>query len=148
MKDYPMIWFKDYKHEQLKDLVTHDNIVEAIGIEFTEIGTDSISARMPVDSRTHQIHGILHGGATCLLAESVGSFASLMCIDLDKYYAVGSQISANHLRPVTDGFVTATAKPVHIGRRKHVWDIPVTDDHGKFIAKCELTCIVIDKDKS
>lgn len=140
-----MIWFKDYKHEELKSLITHENIVEQLGIEFTEVGKDFVSAKMPVDARTRQIHGILHGGATCVLAESVGSFASLMCIDLDQYYAVGSQIMANHLRPVSDGFVTATAKAVHLGRTKHVWDIPVTADNGKLIAKCELTCIVTEK---
>ena len=80
-----------------------------------------------------------------MLAETVGSIASLMCIDLDKKYAVGSTIMANHLRPVKDGFVTATARPVHLGRTKHVWDIQVHDDNGKLAAKCELTCAVTDK---
>ena len=140
-----MIWFKDYKLEQLKDIITTDNILDLVGIEFIEIGPDFVRLRMPVDRRTHQVHGILHGGATCVLAETAGSFASLMCIDLAKYYAVGSQISANHLRPVSGGYVTATCKPVHIGRKKHVWDIPVHDDNAKLVAKCELTCMVTDK---
>jgi 1,4-dihydroxy-2-naphthoyl-CoA hydrolase len=144
-----MIWFKEYKVEELPKLITSkNNIVSLLGLEFIEIGPDYIRARLPVDQRTHQIHGILHGGATAMLAESVGSFASLMCIDLDKYYAVGSIINANHLRPVSSGFVTATAKPVHLGRSKHVWDIPVHADNGKLIAKCELTCAVMDKPKS
>ncbi len=140
-----MIWFKDFKLEEVKDIVTTDNILDPLGIEFIELGPDFVKVRMPVDKRTHQVHGILHGGATCVLAETAGSFASLMCIDLDKHYAVGSQITANHLRPVTEGHVTATCTPVHIGRKKHVWDIPVHADNGKLIAKCELTCMVIEK---
>jgi len=140
-----MIWFKDYSPAELKAFATHENIVDALGIEFMEIGDDFIKARMPVDERTHQIHGILHGGASCVLAESVGSFASLMIVDPEKYYAVGSQIYANHLRPVSEGYVTATCIPVHIGRKKHVWDIPIHAGNGKLIAKCELTCMVTAK---
>lgn len=141
-----MIWFKDYKTaDLLKMIKVEATILHELGIEFTEIAPDYVKARMPVDSRTHQVHGILHGGATCVLAETIGSFASLMVIDLDKFYAVGSQISANHLRPVKDGYVTATCRPVHLGRTKHVWDILVHDDHGKLIAKCELTCAVTGK---
>jgi 1,4-dihydroxy-2-naphthoyl-CoA hydrolase len=142
-----MIWFKEYKVEDLPKLITSTSILHHLGLEFTEIGPDFIKARLPVDHRTQQIHGILHGGATAMLAETVGSFASLMCIDLDKFYAVGSIITANHLRPVSSGFVTATAKPVHVGRSKHVWDIPVHADNGKLVAKCELTCAVTDKRK-
>lgn len=140
-----MIWFKNYKLEELSSLITTDNILDHLGLEFIEIGEDFVKARLPVDKRTHQIHGILHGGATCVLAETVGSFASLMCIDMDKHYAVGSQITANHLRPVNDGYITATCKPVHIGRKKHVWDILVHADNSKLIAKCELTCMVTEK---
>lgn len=140
-----MIWFKEYKVEELRSLITADNILDHLGLEFTEIGPDYVKARLPVDRRTHQIHGILHGGATCVLAETIGSFASLMCIDLDKHYAVGSVITANHLRPVSGGHITATCKPVHVGRQKHVWDIMVHSDEGKLIAKCELTCAVTAK---
>lgn len=140
-----MIWFKDYKLEEIKDIITNDNILDQVGIEFVELGADFVKVRMPVDKRTHQVHGILHGGATCVLAETAGSFASLMCIDLDKYYAVGSQITANHVRPVSNGHVTATCSPVHLGRKKHVWDIPVHADNGKLVAKCELTCMVTEK---
>jgi 1,4-dihydroxy-2-naphthoyl-CoA hydrolase len=140
-----MIWFKPYTIEEVKRIITADNILNQLGIAFTEIGPDFVKARMPVDKRTHQVHGILHGGATCVLAETVGSFASLMCVDLDKYYAVGSVITANHLRPVSSGFVTATCRPVHTGRSKHVWDIMVHSDDGKAVAKCELTCAVTPK---
>lgn len=141
-----MIWFKDYKLEEIKNIIRTENILDRLGIEFVDVGPDFVKVRMPVDERTHQVHGILHGGATCVLAETAGSFASLMCIDLSRHYAVGSQITANHLRPVNSGHVIATCKPVHLGRKKHVWDIPVHADNGKLIAKCELTCMVTDKE--
>lgn len=140
-----MIWHKKYTIDEIKAFITHENIVEGIGIEFTEIGDDFVTARMPVDKRTHQIHGILHGGASCVLAETIGSFASLMVVDQEKNYAVGSQISVNHLRPVKDGFVHAICKPVHLGKSKHVWDILIKSDQGKLVAKCELTCAVVGK---
>lgn len=142
---YTMIWHKAYTIAELQDLMTHDSIVEHIGIEFVEIGPDFLKIRMPVDKRTHQIHGILHGGATCVLTETAGSMASLMCIDPASHYAVGSTITCNHLRPVKQGYVTATARPVHIGRTKHVWDIMVHDDNEKLVAKSELTCAVTAK---
>lgn len=140
-----MIWFKEYAPDEIRAFITHDSIVDLIGIEFLEIGPDFLKARMPVDRRTHQIHGILHGGATCVLAETIGSFASLMCIDPEKYYAVGSFITCNHLRPATDGHVTATCRPVHVGKSKHVWDILLHADNGKLVAKSELTCAVTAK---
>lgn len=140
-----MIWFREYKAEELRSFMTTDNILDHLGIEFVEMGPDYVKARMPVDRRTHQIHGILHGGATCVLAETVGSFASLMCIDREKRHAMGSMITANHLRPIESGWVTATCRPVHLGRTKHVWDIMVHSSDGKAVAKCELTCAVVDK---
>ena len=140
-----MIWYKACTIPEIEEFITHETIVRGIGIEFTEIADDFITAKMPVDPRTHQIHGILHGGATCVLAETIGSFASLMVVDPAHKYAVGSQISVNHLRPAKDGFVHAICKPVHLGRSKHVWDILISDDQDKKIAKCELTCAVIDK---
>lgn len=139
------IWHKNYSIDDIKNFITHDCILDHLGLEFIEIGDDFLKARLPVDKRTHQIHGILHGGATCVLAETVGSFASLMCIDLERKYSVGSQISVNHLRPEKEGFITATCRPVHIGKSKHVWDIIIENDAVKKVAKCELTCAVIDK---
>lgn len=138
-----MIWFKPYTIPEIKALVTTENILDHLGLEFTELGDEFLKARLPVDRRTYQINGILHGGATCVLAETVGSVASLLCLDLEKKYAVGSLIAANHLRPVQEGFVTALCKPVHIGRSKHVWDIPVYNDAGKLVSKCELTCAIV-----
>lgn len=143
------IWAKDYSVDDIAQALSFSekgrNIVGLVGIEFMELGDDFLSARMPVDERTHQVHGILHGGATCVLAETVGSVASLLVVDMDKQYAMGSFINANHVRPVSEGYVTATARPVHLGRSKHVWDIQVTRDDGKLVAKSELTCAVVDK---
>lgn len=140
-----MIWFKDYSPAEIEALKTVGSILETLGIEFEAIGPDFLSYRMPVDRRTHQVHGILHGGATCVLAETAGSVASLLVVNPDTHYAVGSVIVANHLRPVKDGHVTATARPVHLGKTKHVWNIEVRDDNGKLAAKCELTCAVTEK---
>lgn len=139
------MWFKPYTPADIRSIMTHESIVDLIGIEFIEIGADFVKARMPVDTRTHQIHGILHGGATCVLAETAGSIASLMCVDPDKFYAVGSVINCNHLRPAKSGYVTATCRPVHIGKSKHVWDIQIHGDDGKLVAKSELTCAVTAK---
>jgi len=140
-----MIWFKDYTIEEVKVLAANQSILDQLGIEFVEIGKDYLKARMPVDNRTHQIHGILHGGATCVLAETIGSIASVMSINLKQKYAVGSVISANHLRSVINGYVTATCTAIHVGRQKHVWRILVRSDKGKLISTCELTCAVVDK---
>ena len=143
------IWYKDVSLDTLRAHLGVNaeisNILNLLGVEITDIGDDFLEGRMPVDERTRQIHGILHGGATCVLAETVASIASLLCVDLEKQYAVGSVIIANHLRPALSGFVHATASSVHLGRTKHVWDIPVRDDEGRLIAKCELTCAVTDK---
>lgn len=143
-----MIWFRKYTPEEIRNFITHESIVDHVGIEFMEVGDDYLVVRMPVDHRTHQIHGILHGGATCVLAETAGSVASLMCVDPEKFYAVGSVITCNHLRPANDGYVTATCRPVHIGRTKHVWDIQIHDDHGKLVAKSELTCAVTPRGRA
>lgn len=140
-----MIWFKEPKLEDLYPMLGNNNILSLIGLEFTEIGEDFLKGRMPVDERTHQPHGILHGGATCVLAETLGSVASLLVINPEEKYAVGSFITANHLRPMREGYVEAVCRPVHLGKTKHVWDILVSNERGKTIAKCELTCAVTNK---
>lgn len=91
-----MIWFKDYKLEEIKNIIRTENILDRLGIEFVDVGPDFVKVRMPVDERTHQVHGILHGGATCVLAETAGSFASLMCIDLS-----ATTLSVRRSRPIT-----------------------------------------------
>ncbi len=141
-----MIWFKNYTLADIQPYVDLPTMVKWIGIEITEIGADFVKASMPVNDHTRQIHGIMHGGATCALVETVGSFASKMCIDPEKQNAVGSVINVNHLRPMRDGIVVATCRPVHVGRQKHVWDVEVhAQDSGKIVAKGELTCAVINE---
>lgn len=123
------------------------NMGEHLDILFTEIGDDYLVASMPVDHRTVQVYGILHGGATVVLAETVGSVAGSLCIDDEKFAIVGVEVNANHLRPVRSGRVYATARPIHLGRTMHVWDIDVCDDRNKRIAKSRLTLNIIPKDK-
>lgn len=143
-----MIWFKKYTLDDLVPMRESDSILKHLGLKFTEIGPDYLKATLPVDARTHQPYGMLHGGSTCVLAETLGSVASIMVVDPAKNHAVGSVITANHLRPITKGLVTGTCRPIHLGRTKHVWDILVANDEGKLIAKCELTCAVTEKEKS
>ncbi|MDP2415309.1 hotdog fold thioesterase [Daejeonella sp.] len=139
-----MIWSRDYTVEELNGR-PKGHIGELIGIEFTEITEDSISARMPVNEKTHQPHGILHGGASVVLAESLGSVASNMIVDSNKYIGVGLEVNANHLRPVKSGFVTGICKPIHIGGKTHVWDIRLYDDRGKMNCVSRLTVAIIPK---
>lgn len=141
------IWFKDITLEQLqesqkgtKNLTTH------IGIEYTEIGDDFLSAKMPVDERSKQPYGLLHGGASCVLAETLGSVASALCVDTAKNMVVGLEINANHLRSATSGYVVGTVKPIHIGRKTHVWDIRIeTETDKKLVCVSRLTVAVLDK---
>jgi 1,4-dihydroxy-2-naphthoyl-CoA hydrolase len=115
------VWFKkDWNIEKLNKFASH-TMNELIGIQFVEVGEDFLKARMPVDHRTRQAYGLLHGGASATLAETVGSVASVMTVDPELYYCVGVEINANHLRSVKEGFVVATAKPLHIGMSSHVW---------------------------
>ena len=137
------IWFK-------KDLAIADfntlgkgTMGEYIGIEWTELGEDFLKARMPVDHRTIQPYGLLHGGASCVLAETVGSVASAMVIDHEKFYCVGLEINANHVRGVRSGFVTATASPLHLGSTTHVWDIKIHDENGKLVCVSRLTVAIM-----
>jgi len=139
-----MIWSRDYTVEELNGR-PKGHIGDLIGIEFTEITEDSISARMPVNEKTHQPYGILHGGASVVLSESLGSVASNMIIDSNKYIGVGLEVNANHLRPVKSGFVTGICKPIHIGGKTHVWDIRLYDDRGKMNCVSRLTVAIIPK---
>ncbi|MFZ5653092.1 MAG: PaaI family thioesterase [Pseudomonadota bacterium] len=119
-----------------------DTAARHLGIEYVAFGEDHLTARMPVDERTRQPYGILHGGASCLLAETVGSHASALCIDLEREYCVGLEINANHLRPVRDGHVYATARPIHLGRSTHIWDIRIRDDAGHLVCISRLTMMI------
>ncbi len=138
-----VIWFnKSLALEQLHPFCLN-NMVAHIGIEFTEVGPDFIKARMPVDHRTVQVYGILHGGASVALAETVGSIASGMVIDPQKSICVGLEISANHIRSVREGFVTATARPLHLGNSTHVWDIKLLDENEKLVCVSRLTVAIL-----
>ncbi|TDB64646.1 hotdog fold thioesterase [Arundinibacter roseus] len=116
-----------------------------LGIEFTEIGDDYVLAKMPVDHRTHQPFGILHGGASVVLAESLGSVASLLCLpDPIRQRAVGLEINANHVRSVREGWVYGRATPLHIGRTTQIWDIKITNEEGKLVCVSRLTVAIVD----
>lgn len=140
-----MIWFnKDFKVEDLFHL-RKDTLAEQIGLEFTEVGPDYLRGTMPVDHRTHQPYGLLHGGASCVLAETIGSVASAYVVDHSKFYCVGLEINANHVRGVRSGIVTGTARPLHLGANTHVWDIKIEDDGGKLVCVSRLTVMIIPR---
>jgi len=141
------IWFRTYSLEDVNDR-GRDSMVEHLAIRFTAIGNDQIAAEMPVDARTKQPLGFLHGGASVALAETVGSTAANMCVDFDKAFCVGMEINANHLRPVTGGTVTAVAEPIHLGRKSQVWSIRITDDRDRLICISRLTMAVVERTDS
>jgi 1,4-dihydroxy-2-naphthoyl-CoA hydrolase len=119
-----------------------------LGIEFTEVGADFMCARMPVDKRTLQPYGLLHGGASIALAETLGSVASTALIDLTTQAAVGLEINGNHLRAVRavrEGYVSGTVRPLHIGGRTHVWEIRIEDERGRLINVSRLTMMIIQR---
>ena len=120
------------------------NMISHLGIEFLEINEDSLKARMPVDERTIQPAGILHGGASAALAETLGSMAANLCIDPTKKVCVGMEINANHIRPVSSGWVTGVVTPVHLGKTTQIWQILIEDDAGKLVCISRLTLAVID----
>ncbi len=122
-----------------------ETIIERLGIRITQVGPDFLRGTMPVDHRTVQPRGILHGGASVVLAETLGSIASTLCIDNRKSVCVGLEVNANHLRTVGRGIVTGTARPVHIGSRTHVWTIEVRDDEDRLSAICRLTVVVLKR---
>ncbi|TBU71623.1 esterase [Pseudomonas daroniae] len=120
-----------------------NTIGELLDIRFESFDDGSITASMAVDARTHQPYGLLHGGASVVLAESLGSTASYLCIDTSKFFCVGLEVNANHLRGLRSGRVTAVAKPVHLGRTTHVWDIRLSGDDGKTSCISRLTMAIV-----
>lgn len=137
------IWFK--KDFSLADLSTmgKGTMGEHIGIEWSAVGEDFLSARMPVDHRTRQPYGLLHGGASVALAETLGSVAAAMVVDHAKFYCVGLEINANHVRSAREGFVTGIAKPLHIGASTHVWEIKIYDERDKLVCVSRLTVAIL-----
>ena len=122
-----------------------DSLVEHLGFEFIELGDDYLKARMPVDHRTVQPMGLLHGGASVALAETLGSSGAYLCVDPAKYVVVGLEINANHVRAVRDGWVIGTARPLHRGRTTQLWEIRITDATDKLVCISRLTMAVLDK---
>lgn len=122
-----------------------DDINGHLGIELTAHGPDWLEGRIPVDRRTRQPYGILHGGASVVLAETLGSLASAMCIDTEKFFCVGQEVNANHLRSAREGWVTGVARPFHLGRTSMVWGIELTDEAGKRTCIARLTVAVVPR---
>ncbi|MFN4175147.1 MAG: hotdog fold thioesterase [Parachlamydiaceae bacterium] len=141
-----MIWFKNYTLEEISSLRLN-TMVEFLGIEFVNVTPETLSARMPVDHRTKQPYGILHGGASCALAESVGSIAGNLVVDPEKKVCVGLDIFTSHLKMAKDGFVTAIAKPIRLGSSIQVWEIPAFNDDRAIISQTRLTLAVLDRRK-
>ena len=138
------IWFRQFTVDELGKF-QHDTMGEHLGIEVTDIGVDYLEARMPVDGRTMQPDRILHGGASVALAETLGSTAAGLVVDPDKYRVVGQEINANHVRAVSNGFVIGTARPHHVGKRSHVWEIRITDEQERLVCISRLTMFVLEK---
>jgi 1,4-dihydroxy-2-naphthoyl-CoA hydrolase len=139
------IWFKkDIDLEKLNQF-SLNTMNEMLGIKITEIGENFLRGTMPVDKRTHQAYGILHGGASAALAETLGSIGSIIVVDPEQYICVGVEINANHIRSVRDGFVTGTATPLHLGASSHVWEIKIVDKNEKLVCVSRLTVFVKKK---
>ncbi len=134
----------DITPEQLNNGI-QNNLSSHLGIEFLEVSTSSIKAKMPVDYRTIQPFGILHGGASVALAETLGSIAAQINIDQEKYVAVGLEINANHIRSVRKGFVYGVTSPLHIGKSTHVWQIKITNEDDKLVCISRITMSIIEK---
>lgn len=139
------IWFKsEFSLEKLTAL-SAGTMAEYLGIEWMEVGENFIKARMPVDHRTKQPYGLLHGGASCVLAETLGSVASALVIDQSNAYCVGIEINANHIRSAKSGHVTGIVSPLHLGASTHVWDIKIYDERQKMICVSRLTVAVLKR---
>ena len=139
------IWFdKSITIEKLKPY-GKGTMADYIGIEWTELGEDFFKASMPVDHRTNQPYGLLHGGASCVLAETLGSVASALVIDHSKFLCVGLEINANHVRGVRSGHVTGIVTPLHLGNSTHVWDIKIYDEKEKLVCVSRLTVVIIPR---
>ncbi len=136
------IWKMPINHELLAGR-SKDTFADYIGIQFTEIGDDYLKATLPVDHRTKQPLGLLNGGVSAALAETVASTAANYCVDQTVCYCVGLDINANHLRPAVSGFVTATAKPIHLGNKTQVWEIKIENEAGKLVCISRMTMAVV-----
>ena len=136
------IWFKGYTVDDIK---TKDTMVEHLGIEVTELGDDFVRGTMPVDDRTKQPFGILHGGASVALAETLASYGGYLTIDPEKYHVVGVEINANHLKVAKSGIVTGKCRPIKRGRSTQVWQTEITNENNELICVSRITLMVLDK---
>lgn len=125
--------------------ISKNTMVEHLGIEFLEIGQNFISAKMPVDHRTIQPMGLLHGGASIVLAETLGSVASSILVDINKFHCVGLEINANHIKSARNGYVIGKAIPIHIGKKTHVWDIRIINENEDLVCISRLTVAIVEK---
>jgi 1,4-dihydroxy-2-naphthoyl-CoA hydrolase len=139
------IWFEPNLTVDHIQPLGKNTMAEHLGIEFTEVGEDFIKGRMPVDNRTLQPYGLLHGGASVALAETLGSVGAAFVVDRRLYNAVGLEINANHVRGVREGFVTGIARPIHTGKRTQVWEIRIADERDKLVCISRLTVAIIPK---
>ena len=139
------IWFnKSITLDDIKNF-GKETMAHYLGMEWVEIGEDFLKLSMPVNEKTKQPYGILHGGASCALAETIGSVASALVIDRDKFICVGLEINANHVRSAKDGLVTGHCTPLHLGKSTHVWDIKIYDEDRKLICISRLTVAILPK---
>jgi len=138
------IWFKDFTLDELNKR-SANTLADFIDIKFIDIGDDFLKATMPANERTKQPIGIVHGGANVVLAETIASTAANMVVDLEKFYCVGLEINANHLRSVRDGFVTGIAIPIHLGRSTQVWHIDIFDESMKKTCVSRMTASVLTR---
>ena len=136
------IWFQNYT---IKDIKTKGTMVEHLGIKVTELGKDFVVGTIPVDNRTKQPFGILHGGASVALAETLASYGGYLTIDSEKYYVVGVEINANHLKVAKSGIVTGKCSPIKRGRSTQVWQTEITNESGDLICVSRITLMVLDK---
>jgi 1,4-dihydroxy-2-naphthoyl-CoA hydrolase len=139
-----MIWTKTPTIEALQKACTN-TMCDHLGMEFTEVGDDYLVARMPVDHRTKQPAGLLHGGASAALAETLGSVASVFCLTSPQKMPVGIEINANHLKSATSGFVTGKVTPIRVGQALHVWNIEVHNEKSELVCVSRLTVMIVDK---
>jgi 1,4-dihydroxy-2-naphthoyl-CoA hydrolase len=138
------LWAREISLDELR-LHSKNSFSELLGIEFTMVGADFIDARLKVEPRLHQPFGILHGGVSVGLAETVGSVAANCAVDMQRYRCVGQAINANHLRPVSSGYLNARASPFSIEERSQVWGIDIRDDSGSLTCVCRLTMAVMSR---
>jgi 1,4-dihydroxy-2-naphthoyl-CoA hydrolase len=139
-----LAWFKEFTLKEIND-ICNNTIVSHLGIIFTEIGENYLKAQMPVDNRTIQPMGILHGGASVTLAETIGSLAAQLSIDQSRYNCVGLDINANHIKSKTKGIVTGIGEPIHFGRRTQIWQMRIFDEDNNLVNISRLTIAVLEK---